>query len=661
MLREALPQAPHEPGAGSVGRMSEPDPHRPPGHRRRTVHDFDSSYSGQPPWDIGRPQPAFVEIGDVGKLEGCVLDVGCGTGEHALMAAERGRPALGVDTPRRRSRSPSGTHGSGGLPRGSWCGTPSTSRAWESSSTRCWTAGCSRCSTTTTGSGTSTACGLRPRAGATTCCASAIGSRAIEGPAGSRETRSSRASTAGGSRRSSRWCSRRIWIRATCSRGGPRRTRGRPAGSSRSQAGAAGRRQNLRPYAYDGGVDLRSGGCDTNTRRHLHTVCAALVGTVRALSRLSGSWRVRKRHDRLPDRFNEVRRRAAPADRRAPTAHTPLESIVRLGSDLDIDLWMKDESHGQTYSHKDRLARVAAAHARQSGAEVVVVSSSGNHGAAIASACTRLGITSVCLTVPEIAAPLRALIEGVGGLLVALPRPELRWALMSKAVADLGWYPASNFSDPPVGSNPYAVDGYKPIAWEIVEQLGASPSWSCAPPAMATFCSGSSRASARSAQPSRRVECPRMLAACTSSSRRTPYKRRRINHPTRAVLAPEALSIGVTTSTHQALAAVRRSDGSAQTVDAHEVIAARHSVQTCRGVPRAVLCRGACSDHLRSPSRGDLCRRTRRLRRHVNWTQGHGRIRGRLPTRPDRTDPRVAPAGASERRSVVSRGFPAPA
>ena len=128
MLREALPQAPHEPGAGSVGRMSEPDPHRPPGHRRRTVHDFDSSYSGQPPWDIGRPQPAFVEIGDVGKLEGCVLDVGCGTGEHALMAAERGRPALGVDTPRRRSRSPSGTHGSGGLPRGSWCGTPGRPR-----------------------------------------------------------------------------------------------------------------------------------------------------------------------------------------------------------------------------------------------------------------------------------------------------------------------------------------------------------------------------------------------------------------------------------------------------------------------------------------------------------------------------------------------------
>jgi SAM-dependent methyltransferase len=78
--------------------MPEPDPHRPPGHRRRTVDDFDSSYSGQPAWDIGRPQPAFVEIADAGRLEGRVLDVGCGTGEHALMAAERGLPALGVDS-----------------------------------------------------------------------------------------------------------------------------------------------------------------------------------------------------------------------------------------------------------------------------------------------------------------------------------------------------------------------------------------------------------------------------------------------------------------------------------------------------------------------------------------------------------------------------------
>ena len=35
------------------------------------------------PWDIGAPQPAFVELADSGDLIGRVLDSGCGTGTHA--------------------------------------------------------------------------------------------------------------------------------------------------------------------------------------------------------------------------------------------------------------------------------------------------------------------------------------------------------------------------------------------------------------------------------------------------------------------------------------------------------------------------------------------------------------------------------------------------
>ena len=54
-------------------------------------------YAGAPPWDIGRPQPAFEELADAGLLKGRVLDVGCGTGEHVLMAASRGLVATGID------------------------------------------------------------------------------------------------------------------------------------------------------------------------------------------------------------------------------------------------------------------------------------------------------------------------------------------------------------------------------------------------------------------------------------------------------------------------------------------------------------------------------------------------------------------------------------
>jgi cyclopropane fatty-acyl-phospholipid synthase-like methyltransferase len=67
------------------------------GSNRRAPEEFDAMYTGTPPWDIGRPQRAFVELADADSLRGRVLDIGCGTGEHTLMAAERGFEATGID------------------------------------------------------------------------------------------------------------------------------------------------------------------------------------------------------------------------------------------------------------------------------------------------------------------------------------------------------------------------------------------------------------------------------------------------------------------------------------------------------------------------------------------------------------------------------------
>ena len=69
------------------------------GHTQvRAAEDFDSVYRrGVPPWDIGRSPPAFAELAERGLLAGRVLDAGCGTGEHALMAAALGLEATGFD------------------------------------------------------------------------------------------------------------------------------------------------------------------------------------------------------------------------------------------------------------------------------------------------------------------------------------------------------------------------------------------------------------------------------------------------------------------------------------------------------------------------------------------------------------------------------------
>ena len=59
---------------------------------------FNEAYRGVPPWDIGRPQPVFAQVADSENLGNDIIDVGCGTGEHAILFASRGYRALGVDS-----------------------------------------------------------------------------------------------------------------------------------------------------------------------------------------------------------------------------------------------------------------------------------------------------------------------------------------------------------------------------------------------------------------------------------------------------------------------------------------------------------------------------------------------------------------------------------
>jgi SAM-dependent methyltransferase len=56
---------------------------------------FASLYSGQAPWDIGRPQKTFIDVAE--QITGSILDAGCGTGDNALFFASRGHKVTGID------------------------------------------------------------------------------------------------------------------------------------------------------------------------------------------------------------------------------------------------------------------------------------------------------------------------------------------------------------------------------------------------------------------------------------------------------------------------------------------------------------------------------------------------------------------------------------
>ncbi len=56
------------------------------------------SYLSVPPWDVGHPQQAFVELVDRGELRPSrVLDIGSGPGENIIFLAKNGFSAVGID------------------------------------------------------------------------------------------------------------------------------------------------------------------------------------------------------------------------------------------------------------------------------------------------------------------------------------------------------------------------------------------------------------------------------------------------------------------------------------------------------------------------------------------------------------------------------------
>jgi threonine synthase len=66
---------------------------------------------------------------------------------------------------------------------------------------------------------------------------------------------------------------------------------------------------------------------------------------------------------------------------------------------------------------------------------------------------------------------MKTLMQAYGAAVIACPTSESRWNLMREGIERFGWYPTSGYIAPPVGSNPFGVEGYKTLACEIAEDL----------------------------------------------------------------------------------------------------------------------------------------------------------------------------------------------
>ena len=149
---------------------------------------------------------------------------------------------------------------------------------------------------------------------------------------------------------------------------------------------------------------------------------------------------------------------------------TPLIKCERPSEDLGLRVHIKDESRNPTWSYKDRLACVATSKALEFGAKVTTIASTGNHGAATAAYAAKANLDCVVFTVPTTPLAMKSLMQSYGAKVVATTWKG-RFEFISHCVRNLDWYPLGTYGTPLPTGNPYGVEGYKTIAYEICLQL----------------------------------------------------------------------------------------------------------------------------------------------------------------------------------------------
>jgi threonine synthase len=148
---------------------------------------------------------------------------------------------------------------------------------------------------------------------------------------------------------------------------------------------------------------------------------------------------------------------------------TPVYKPERLARDLGVSaLWIKDESRNPTASFKDRASAVVVARARQINAQMVVTSSSGNAGAALAGMAAAIGQPATVF-VPKAAPAAKVAQLLVYGAQVFLVdgNYDAAYELSQQAANEFGWYCRNT------GYNPFTLEGKKTAAFEIWEMVMA--------------------------------------------------------------------------------------------------------------------------------------------------------------------------------------------
>ncbi|MGE0005361.1 MAG: pyridoxal-phosphate dependent enzyme [Parvibaculaceae bacterium] len=151
---------------------------------------------------------------------------------------------------------------------------------------------------------------------------------------------------------------------------------------------------------------------------------------------------------------------------------TPTVPLNDFAASLDLrNVWLKQESANPTGSHKDRMSPLCVARALETAAPGVICASTGNAALSLA-AYAAAGSLPCWIVATEFPENYRRVIERMGAKIIVAPDFEQRWSIMADLVRTKGWLAVTNYVKPAVGSNPFGVQGYRTIAFELHEAVG---------------------------------------------------------------------------------------------------------------------------------------------------------------------------------------------
>lgn len=235
-------------------------------------------------------------------------------------------------------------------------------------------------------------------------------------------------------------------------------------------------------------------------------------------------------------------------------------------------LWLKNETRNPTWSWKDRPNAVTAAVAKQFGYARLAVISTGNHGGAAAAYAAANGLGCAIFCHPA-APPLHTDLMALFGATVV--RGGDQEALLEAALGEGGTFPGTTLCPRPGFTNPFGVEGFKTLAFELVEHLGRVPDRVYVAVGSGDGIYGIWKGFRELHESGAADRTPRMIA-CQADGADSLARAVRSGAPIRPVaeVRTAALSVAEPITGRHALRAVRESGGGAATVTDAEAVAA---------------------------------------------------------------------------------------